>query len=294
MIDGVSIAKAAKRSDVDDETPYRWRHRLLASLAVDKGETLSGIVELDEMYSLESYKGMRSGMPRAASKRGDKSPKFGLSAEQIPVIVARDRQGASTDAVLAKTEPDVHYRRTRRSRQLSKQVLLRWWLGDRHREQNRQIACIPNIGHQDQEVTPAPIRPQQQRDGQEQGALGQKNEIRSAQTSRGKGGERLLGCDESRGQKRVQASAPIVCVARRNCHLSSSLMRGSSNRGVVSAMRKTSGIGQDASKTGIAERNAAMRQGVRDRGANQGPRLSSLAELIDHCVTTKFVSMPLL
>jgi len=102
MIDGVSIAKAAKRCDVDDKTAFRWRHRFLASLAGDKPATLAGIVEGDEMFILESFKGRRSGMPRAARKRGGKSAKSGLSAEQIPVIVARDRQGATTDAVLAK------------------------------------------------------------------------------------------------------------------------------------------------------------------------------------------------
>jgi len=100
MIDGVSIAKAAKRCDVDYTTAFRWRHRFLASLAGDKPEALSGIVEGDETFILESFKGKRSGMPRKARKRGGKSAKRGISAEQIPVLVARDRHGATTDAVL--------------------------------------------------------------------------------------------------------------------------------------------------------------------------------------------------
>src|SRR5947209_12573057 len=57
MIDGVSIAKAATRCDVDDTTAFRWRHRFLASLAGDKPEALSGIVEGDEIFILESFKG---------------------------------------------------------------------------------------------------------------------------------------------------------------------------------------------------------------------------------------------
>ena len=57
MIDGVSIAKAAKRCDVDYTTAFRWRHRFLASLAGDKPEALSGIVEGDETFILESFKG---------------------------------------------------------------------------------------------------------------------------------------------------------------------------------------------------------------------------------------------
>src|SRR6201994_2669839 len=102
MIDGISIAKAAKRCDVDYTTAFRWRHRFLASLAGDKPGVLSGIVEGDETFILESFKGKRSGMPRKARKRGGKSAKRGISAEQVPVLVARDRHGATTDAVLPK------------------------------------------------------------------------------------------------------------------------------------------------------------------------------------------------
>jgi transposase-like protein len=102
MIEGVSLAKAAKRCGVDDTTAFRWRHRFLASLAGDKPGALSGIVEGDETFILESFKGKRSGLPRKARKRGGKSAKRGISAEQIPVLVARDRHGATTDAVLPK------------------------------------------------------------------------------------------------------------------------------------------------------------------------------------------------
>jgi transposase-like protein len=102
MIDGVSTLKAAQRCGVHYTTAFRWRHRFLASLAGDKPKALTGIVEGDETFILESFKGKRSGMPRKSRKRGGKSAKRGLSAEQIPVIVARDRQGATTDAVLAK------------------------------------------------------------------------------------------------------------------------------------------------------------------------------------------------
>jgi len=63
---------------------------------------MAGIVEGDETFILESFKGKRSEMPRKARKRGGKSARRGLSAEQIPVIVARDRSGATTDAALAK------------------------------------------------------------------------------------------------------------------------------------------------------------------------------------------------
>jgi transposase-like protein len=102
VIDGLSLAKAARRCGVHYTTAFRWRHRFLAALSGDKPKTLSGIVESDETFILESFKGKRPGLPREAGKRGGSSAKRGLSAEQIPVIVARDRHGATTDAVLPR------------------------------------------------------------------------------------------------------------------------------------------------------------------------------------------------
>ena len=102
MIDGLSISKAADRCGVHYTTAFRWRHRFLAALSGDKPKALSGIVESDETFILESFKGKRSGMPRKARKRGGTSAKRGLSAEQIPIIVTRDRHGATTDAVLPR------------------------------------------------------------------------------------------------------------------------------------------------------------------------------------------------
>jgi transposase-like protein len=104
MIDGVSLAQAARRCGVHPTTAFRWRHRFLAALSGDKPKALSGIVEGDETFILESFKGKRSGLPRKSRKRGGRSAKRGLSAEQIPVIVARDRNGATTDAVLPKLD----------------------------------------------------------------------------------------------------------------------------------------------------------------------------------------------
>ena len=85
MIDGVSLAQAARRCGVHPTTAFRWRHRFLAALSGDKPKALSGIVEGDETFILESFKGKRSGLPRKPRKRGGKSAKRGLSAEQIPV-----------------------------------------------------------------------------------------------------------------------------------------------------------------------------------------------------------------
>ncbi len=104
MIDGNTISKAAERCEVAYKTAFRWRHRFLEAISSDKPKTLSGIVEGDETFILESFKGKRSGLPRKSRKRGGKAAKRGLSAEQIPVIVARDRSGATIDGVLPKLD----------------------------------------------------------------------------------------------------------------------------------------------------------------------------------------------
>lgn len=100
MIDGVSLAKAAERCGVHPTTAYRWRHRFLSAPALDKPQTLQGIVEADETFILELFKGRRSGLARKARKRGGKARHPGAFSDNIPVLVARDRSGATTDAVL--------------------------------------------------------------------------------------------------------------------------------------------------------------------------------------------------
>ena len=102
LITGERVAKAAERCAVAYTTAFRWRHRFLSAPALDKPRRLTGLVEADETFILESFKGKRSGLPRPSRQRGGKASKRGLSAEQIPVLVARDRTGATTDAVLPR------------------------------------------------------------------------------------------------------------------------------------------------------------------------------------------------
>ena len=64
-----------------------------------KDQSLAGITEIDELFLLESFKGQRK-LPRVARKRGGVAEKPGLSAEQIPILIARNRTGAYIDAVL--------------------------------------------------------------------------------------------------------------------------------------------------------------------------------------------------
>ena len=66
MIEGKSLAKTAALCGVHPTTAFRWRHRFLGAPASDKPRSLKGIVEADETFILESFKGRWSDLPRKA------------------------------------------------------------------------------------------------------------------------------------------------------------------------------------------------------------------------------------
>jgi transposase-like protein len=99
LVDGVSLRKVATRIGVHLETAFRWRHRFLKAPKAVKPKLLNGTVEADETYFLKSEKGSRK-LQRLARKRGGKAKKRGLSDEQVPVLIARDRNKTTTDCIL--------------------------------------------------------------------------------------------------------------------------------------------------------------------------------------------------
>lgn len=103
MIEGCSLRAAAGHSGIHLSTAFRWRHRLLQGPAQERNTELHNIVEADETYFLESFKGRRN-LPRPARHRGGSAAKRGLSAEQIPVLVVEDREGHHFDAVVPKVD----------------------------------------------------------------------------------------------------------------------------------------------------------------------------------------------
>ena len=99
LISGISVYDAAQHCKVANTTSFRWRHRFLSAVSQMKAQHLEGIVEADETFFLESHKGDHH-LERPARKRGGKASQRGLSFEQIPVLIVRDREGHTTDAVL--------------------------------------------------------------------------------------------------------------------------------------------------------------------------------------------------
>lgn len=101
---GETVRTSADRCGVAVSTAFRWRHRFLEAVEMSP-DKLKGIVEVDETFFLESRKGER-GLDREPRRRGGKASKRGVSAEQVPVLVAADRGGSTVSAVLPKVSAD--------------------------------------------------------------------------------------------------------------------------------------------------------------------------------------------
>ncbi len=99
LVDGVSVRKAAQYCGVANSTTFRWRHRFLQATASHQALHESGIVEADETFFLESYKGQRH-LYRPPRKRGG----VGHAWEHIAVLVVRDRSGQTADFRLAQCD----------------------------------------------------------------------------------------------------------------------------------------------------------------------------------------------
>ena len=96
-----TVRRAADRVGVHKNTSFRWRHRMLAWTRFDRPPPLNGIVEADEMYILESQKGARK-LNRPARRRGGVASKRGISSEQVCILVARNREGQTHDAITGR------------------------------------------------------------------------------------------------------------------------------------------------------------------------------------------------
>src|ERR1035441_787950 len=98
LSEGDTVKASAERCGGAGSTAFRWRHRFLRT-GTAGAIKLRGGVEADETFVLMSRKGERK-LDRKARRRGGKASKRGLSDEQVPVLVAADRSGATVSAVL--------------------------------------------------------------------------------------------------------------------------------------------------------------------------------------------------
>ena len=96
IADGMTLPKIVKIIDISLSTAFYWRHKVLNSLRSMDIDSLSGIIESDETFFIESLKGknqVKKTATRDPHKRGAKSEFRGISHEQVCVLVAMDRNG---------------------------------------------------------------------------------------------------------------------------------------------------------------------------------------------------------
>jgi len=95
MVNGKTLEVSAQIVGVCLKTSFYMRHKILDALACIERDTVGGIVEMDETFLHESFKGnhKKSGfvMPRRAHKRGNAVSTRGLSKEQVSIGTALDR-----------------------------------------------------------------------------------------------------------------------------------------------------------------------------------------------------------
>ncbi|MEM8514857.1 transposase-like protein [Massilia sp. MP_M2] len=101
LLDSLPVRKAADRVGVHRNTAFRWRHRFLQWVKLDRPASLNGIVEADETFLLESQKGSRT-LDRPARRRGGRATRRGISRKLDCILVARDRNGRTLDAVTGR------------------------------------------------------------------------------------------------------------------------------------------------------------------------------------------------
>lgn len=101
LTESKTIKQSAQELGVAVTTAFRWRHRFLSSPTVKKISEVTGIVEADEMFFLESYKGKRTINHREPRKRGGMGDKR-KKDEQIAVLIVKDRSGGLTETMLGR------------------------------------------------------------------------------------------------------------------------------------------------------------------------------------------------
>ncbi|EGS6496987.1 TPA: IS1595 family transposase [Vibrio parahaemolyticus] len=93
MWDGVSLRRIARHLNINLRTAFFWRHRFLQMPNKSQPTSFTGIIEADEAFLPESFKGCRQ-MPREPRKRG------GGKVPLVPFLVSYQRGDQFTYRVM--------------------------------------------------------------------------------------------------------------------------------------------------------------------------------------------------
>ena len=107
---GISLDRSAEKYHFSHQTAFTMRHKVLMALEDWLNEnpvTLSRIVELDETFVLESFKGTKipESAGRKARKHGAKSQKRGITNEYIAICTGIQRDGNAIAKSVSRAKP---------------------------------------------------------------------------------------------------------------------------------------------------------------------------------------------
>lgn len=96
MIEGKTLKQVAEQLKIHISTAFYWRHKVLNALNALSLDKLSGVVESDKKFFIESNKGKNQVVKlgkRKPRRRSGSASKRGLSQEQVCIVVAMDSEG---------------------------------------------------------------------------------------------------------------------------------------------------------------------------------------------------------
>ena len=96
-----TVYSAAGKVGVHPNTSFRWRHRFLQWTKLDRPASLTGIVEADETFLLESQKGHKH-LARKPRKRGGNASRRSISKDLVNIVAARDCSGGTVDFIAGR------------------------------------------------------------------------------------------------------------------------------------------------------------------------------------------------
>lgn len=107
-LNAVPLLYTAAQLDCAVDTVFHMRHKfliLLEQLIEEQGSIMDGIVEIDETYVPDSYKGIKDIQGRKARKHGESAVKRGLSNEMMCVQMGSNRNGKEVALCINRAKP---------------------------------------------------------------------------------------------------------------------------------------------------------------------------------------------
>lgn len=106
----VPIVKTAATINVHPETVFNMRHKILMAIEQyleKEAITLEGLIEVDETYLNDSYKGKVACIPtgRKPRRHGESAKKRGISNEKICICTGSDRNGGRIIKSVNRAKP---------------------------------------------------------------------------------------------------------------------------------------------------------------------------------------------